>query len=142
MTQVTPEVLAAIQAATTASQWSLTNILILIGVVTTSIVTVINAWKGNSDRRILGEKVDDAQTNAAVTAAKVSNTAIAAARDVAALVDKRSNLQDQKLDEIHEATNGGVQALRDKVVVANDRIDALETLLKTALADLTVERAK
>jgi hypothetical protein len=117
---------------------STTDLIVLVGVVTTSIVTIINAWKGNADRRELSLKADRAGRLADVA---TSDSAIAVA-GIQAAITARSDLQDQKLDEIHEATNGGVQALRDKVVIANGRIDALETLLKTAVAELRAERAK
>lgn len=86
--------------------------MLIIGVITTSIVTILNAWKGNIDRKV-----------------------------VQATIAQRSDSQDQKLDEIHEATNGGVQILRDKLAAAvavadaaNARINALEALV-TRLAD-------
>ena len=110
---------------------TVTDIILIIGVLTTSIVTILNAYRGEQ------------RGKQAVTAAEgVATLAVSAAKDVAAVVKARSDVQDQKRDEIHEATNGGVQALRDRVVVGQDRIAALEKLLKTALAELQAERAK
>lgn len=63
------------------------DIILLIGVATTSIVTIISAVASSRGRQ---EIKDD--------------------------VAKRSSSQDVKLDQIHEATNGGVQKLRDEIV--------------------------
>ncbi len=131
---------------------TLTDLVIMASVITTSVVTIINAFFSARRGKVLSsvsEKADAAvtaaelvTTNAASAAKNVAALAVAAAKDVAAVVKARSDSQDQKLDEIHEATNGGVQALRDRVVVGQDRIAALEQLLKTALAELQAERAK
>lgn len=55
-------------------------------------------------------------------------------------VEKRSNHQDHKLDKIEQATNGGVQELRDKIIVGDNRIHELESLLKQAIADLKLAK--
>jgi hypothetical protein len=106
---------------------STADIVLIITVLTTAIVTIIDAWRGEKRGKV---RVAEAAA------------AVSAAADVAAVVTARSDGQDQKLDEIHEATNGGVQALRDKVIVANERIDQLEALLKTAVAELRAARVK
>lgn len=56
------------------------------------------------------------------------------------VVTARSDSQDHQLTKIEQATNGGVQALRDtvqtlrnKAIVDMERIDQLEALLKAAL---------
>lgn len=112
----------AVVAAIAAAPLSLTEILLIIGVVTTSLGTLINTFYAAKR----GQAVV-ASTNLAVsTAAQLT--------DVVSVVKTRSDAQDKKLDDIHEATNGGVQALRDKIVVGEDRIRELEGLLKTAVA--------
>lgn len=67
------------------------DIILIIGVSTTSIVTILSAWASMKGR-----------------------------------VD-----QGAKLDQIHEATNGGVQLLRDKLMAANTNIEELKAVIKT-----------
>jgi sensor histidine kinase regulating citrate/malate metabolism len=96
---------------------STTDLILLMGIATGNIILIINAWQGKVGRR------------------EVAALAVKTAEDVSAIVTRRSDVHDQKLDEIHEATNGGVQALRDEVRRVTD-------LLAIAVADLKAERAK
>jgi hypothetical protein len=101
------------------------DMLVLIAALTTAIVTIMNARRGKAVAAL-----------AVSTAKDVAATAVSAAENVAAIVVQQADVQNKKLDEIHEATNGGVQALRDQVKEANARIGVLEALLKTAVAEV------
>lgn len=106
---------------------STADLLILITAVTTAIVTIINAWKGYSDRQVLVTKAD----NAFFAAQRAEQSGM----NSAAVILARTSAQDEKLTQIHEATNGGVQKLRDEV-------SSLKALLATAVEELRTERAK
>jgi hydrogenase maturation factor len=122
-----------------------TNLVVIISAIGVVAVNIINAYYSAQRGKRIVAKADLAM-HSAERAMKHGHVAAVELRQV---LTARADGLDVKLDEIHEATNGGVQALRDevrrlteKLMVADSRVIAVDDLLRTAVADLKAERAK
>ncbi len=99
--------------------FTITDVILIIGTLTTSIVTIINTVKGASDRRVLSDKADSAAAAVVVTGQATKD----AAERVATLVQQTNDISDKKLDHITVLTNS-------QLTKALQRIDRLEKMLE------------
>lgn len=115
-----PVFVTAPSAALTVNDW-----IVIIGVLTAALVSVINAVGSYWGRKHLSEKVDRAAALSEDHRVTLATTAKTAAAHVASLVIEHAAIADSKLDHITELTNSSLQR-------ALARIATLEALLQQA----------
>ncbi len=108
---------------------TLADAAILVPLYAAAVVGVINAVGAHWGRKAQKKDADDAKAAVLVEAETVKTA-----------IDKRAGVIDSQLRTIHEATNGGLSALKGELGNANAEIKRLRTLLDRRTALLLDDR--